>query len=223
MFALGFALALTRAAAAEPVVVDRTLVRFTAPELGGAAHPSFVFERELAFEARLEALADPDHTGVEPFRDRHVRSALERHIAETLLSSLRIDPEPSVARIAAQAKAARVMLMERVGGPERLEEAARAEQISEREIDVLLRRRARASLYLDTMVAPMLRPNESELRILHANRQTPFSSSPYEQVAAPLKRWYAGQRLASAVAAYYQGARARLKVYFLDAVSARGR
>ena len=225
-FALGVGLALAWAptpATAESVVVDRTLVRFTAPELGGARRPSFVFERELAFEARLEALGDPDHTGVEPFRDRHVTSALERHIAETLLSRLHIDPEPSAVQIAAQARAARAMLVERVGGVERLEAAARAEQISELEVQTLLRRRARASLYLDRMVAPMLRPTQSELRTLHASRQTPFSTAPYEDVEPRLRRWYAGQRLASAVSAYYQGARARLKVHFLHAPPAGSR
>jgi hypothetical protein len=78
-----------------PVLVDRAVVRFIAPETGGTRSPRFVFERVLAFEARLEALADPDRQqGTEAFRERHVRAALERHIAETLLASLRIEPEP---------------------------------------------------------------------------------------------------------------------------------
>ena len=39
-------------------VVDRAVVRFFAPETGGTAHPRFVLERTLAFEARLEAMAE---------------------------------------------------------------------------------------------------------------------------------------------------------------------
>ena len=61
--ALGLALSscvLTGSLGAEPVLVDRAVVRFEAPETGGARRPRFVFERELSFEARLEALADPD-------------------------------------------------------------------------------------------------------------------------------------------------------------------
>src|SRR6478609_7179379 len=82
---------------AEPVVVDRAVVRFEAPETGGARRPQFVFERELSFEARLEALADPDRATLAdaPFRERHVSAALDRHIAETILGTLRIEPEPT--------------------------------------------------------------------------------------------------------------------------------
>ena len=47
-----------RAPAGESVLLDRVAVRFTAPETGGIAKPQFIFERELAFEARLEALTD---------------------------------------------------------------------------------------------------------------------------------------------------------------------
>jgi hypothetical protein len=77
---------------AEPVRVDRAVVRFTAPELGGARSPRFVLGRQLAFEARLEALSDSERAGV--YRERHLSAALERHVAETLLAGLRIDPSP---------------------------------------------------------------------------------------------------------------------------------
>src|SRR5262245_35682425 len=52
--------------------VDRVAVRWYAPETGGVNHPQFVFERELAFEARLEAFTDPDPEGG-AYRERHVR------------------------------------------------------------------------------------------------------------------------------------------------------
>src|SRR5262245_17275701 len=77
-------------------LLDRVVVRWYAPETGGIARPQYVFERELAFEARLEAFTDPD-PDADPagFRERHVRAALDRHIAETLLASLAIVPAPS--------------------------------------------------------------------------------------------------------------------------------
>ena len=88
----GCALALVgRPLAAEPVEVDRAVLRFSAPELGGPRAPRFVFARVLSFEARVEALADPDRQG-SAFRERHISAAIERHVAETLLASLRILP-----------------------------------------------------------------------------------------------------------------------------------
>src|SRR5258706_15004408 len=108
----------TRVAVAEaaPVVIDRAVVRFDAPETGGGLRPQFIFERELAFEARLEALADSDraHEGV-PYLDRHVRAALERHVAEELLSHLAMDPEPRPDEIARRAETARAVVEQRVG------------------------------------------------------------------------------------------------------------
>jgi hypothetical protein len=41
-------------------LLDRVVVRWSAPETGGPGKPQFIFERELAFEARLESLMDPD-------------------------------------------------------------------------------------------------------------------------------------------------------------------
>ncbi|WP_437277346.1 hypothetical protein WME90_39850 [Sorangium sp. So ce375] len=202
---------------AAPVQLDRVVVRWHAPETGGVRRPQFIFERELAFEARLEALADPD---AEPglYRDRHVRAALDRHIAETLLASLPISPAPTSAEVAKRAEAARIALEQRARGRARLLAAAAAEGMSSDELDALLRRQARASLYLDRMVAPMLEPTDFELKIVLRSGATPFKDQRYEDVAPALKRWYVGQRLAQALDAYYQNARARVS---LSIVSAR--
>jgi len=204
-------------ALAEPLILDRAVVRFAAPETGGVRSPRFVLERVLAFEARLEALSDPTLRG-EPgteYRERHVRAALERHIAETLLASLRIEPEPTAAELTRQARAARFVLIQRVGGPAALAEAARAEGIGEREILRILRRQARASLYLDRMVAPMLKPSDAELRSIHRTVRTPFHGRPFEEVEDALRRWYVARRLASALTAFYESARSRLEITLL--------
>jgi len=202
-------------AAAEPVLIDRTVVRFSAPELGGPRAPRFVSARSLALEARLEALADPDRTPGVPYRERHVSAALERHVAETLLANLRIEPEPASEELRAQADAARRLAEERAGGAESLAEAARAEGIGQRELVELFQRQARASLYLDRMVAPMLAPSDAELRLLFRNERTPFRDAPFETVLPGLRRWYVSTRLQAALAAYYQNARSRLHVVFL--------
>jgi hypothetical protein len=199
-----------------PIMLDRVVVRWYAPETGGVTRPQFVFERELAFEARIEALADPD-PDAGAYSDRHVRAALDRRIAETLLASLPITPPPRPEEIASRAESARSALEQRVRGRPRLIAAAAAEGISSDELDALLRRQARASLYLDRMVAPMLEPSEFELRAVLRSGTTPFKDQKYEDVAPALKRWYVGQRLAQALEAYYQNARSRVNISLLRA------
>ena len=204
-----------RAAEAQSVVpVARVAVRFTAPETGGIDRPQFILERELAFEARLEALVDGGFraTPEEPYAARHVRAALERHMAEVLLSQLEITPEPTPRELEVRARAARQSLAQQVGGGAELARAASAEGIAAEEVEGLLRRRARASLYLDRMVATMLTPSDTELRIVHRTTRTPFSGAPYETIAPMLQTWYVAQRLNAAVRAFYEGARSRLSV-----------
>jgi hypothetical protein len=197
-----------------PVAIDRVAVRFTAPETGGIDRPEFIFERELAFEARLEALADGGFrvSAEEPYADRHVRAALERHMAEVLLARLEITPDPTPREVAARTRAAQLTLSQQVGGDTALEQASHAEGMSPAELSRLLVRRARASLYLDRMVATMLTPSDTELRIVHRTTRTPFSGAEYEEVAPMLQRWYVAQRLNAAVRAFYEGARSRLQV-----------
>ena len=211
----GSAVFAAASANAEPVVLDRVVVRFIARETGGTASPRFVLERQLAFEARLESLAERTEGEEEPFRLRHVRAALERHIAETVLESLGIEPPPTEAVIAARVDQARLALIERVGGLVPLTEAARAEGIGDGELFRLLRRQALASLYLDRMVAPMLDPTEPELRSIHQTQRTPVSGRPFAEIEPALRRWYVESRLGAALASFYDGLRTRLTVTVL--------
>jgi hypothetical protein len=150
----------------EAVLLDRVVVRFSAPEGPGRERPYFIYERELAFEARLLALSDSTFVPRgEPFRQHHVQAALERRIAETLLASLPIDPPLAEQFIDQQIEAAEAMVWDTSGGKERVSAAARAEGISSLEQRSFFRRRAVASLYLHQMVAPMLEPSQLELRL----------------------------------------------------------
>lgn len=197
------------AAADAPPLLDRVIVRWHAPETGGPSKPQFIFERELAFEARIESMADPDPEPG-PYHDRHVRAALERHITETLLASLPIVPLPDPKEIAARAEVAREIVEQRARGRAKLVAAAVAEGIGAEELSAMFHRQARASLYLDRMIAPMLEPGELELRDLWRTGATPFKDLPFDQVMKPLARWYVGQRLMQALDAYFQNARARV-------------
>ncbi|HVU00924.1 MAG TPA: hypothetical protein VHE30_04200 [Polyangiaceae bacterium] len=207
------ALSLAGPSRADGVEVDRAVLRFVSRETGGVEAPRFVYARELAFEARLEALSEGG-SGAEdpPYRARHVRAAVERHIAETVLESLGITPTPTKQEVASRIEQARLALLERVGGLVPLTEAARAEGIGDSEVLRLLRREALASLYLDRMVAPMLDPTDAELRTVHRTQRTPFSGRPYADVSGALRRWYVGTRLAASLASYYDGLRTRLVV-----------
>ncbi len=219
---LGFALAvglvglgLSGGAGAEPVVVDRTVVRFHAPETGGAARPRFINERTLAFEARIEALAAQEHTADDPYRDRHVGAALERHVSEVLLASLRIEPEPTESVLSRQVELARRVLADRAGGDDALREAQRAEGISNGELTALLRRQARASLYLDRMVAPMLRPSDAELEAIQRGAPAALQNEPFARARPLLLRWYVSRRLAAAMSSFFQEARSRVTITLL--------
>jgi hypothetical protein len=201
---------------ADPLVVDRAVVRFAAREIGGTAAPRFVFERELAFEARLEALAEGDVGDDEPaFRERHVRAALERHVTETVLEGLGVTPAPTLTEISGRIEQARLALVERVGGLVPLMQAARAEGLGDSEVQRLFRREALASLYLDRVIAPMLDPSEAELRALHRTERTPFSGRPYDEIAGSLRRWYVSGRLGAALSSFYDGLRGRLSLTVL--------
>ena len=201
---------------AETTLLDRAVVRFASRETGGTAAPRFVYERELAFEARLEALTEGGaREGDPPFRERHIRAALERHVTETVLESLGITPPPTEVEISKRMDEARLSLVERVGGLIPLGEAARGEGIGESELKRLLRREALASLYLDRMVAPMLSPSDAELRILHRTERTPFAGRPFDEISSSLRRWYVSVRLGTALSAYYDGLRGRVTVTVL--------
>jgi hypothetical protein len=207
-----------RPLAAEPRLVDRAVVRFVASEAGGLRSPQFICERMLAFEARLEALSEPHRTLSDrrrPYLEHHVRAAMERHIAETLLASLAIDPEPTREDLDRQALAAERMLVQRIGGASELESAAAAEGIDRREVHEMLRRRARASLYLDRMVAPMLVPSTAELKRVHLVAPEPLRSRSFSNARLAVERWYVSRQLAAAVTSYYQSARSRVRVTLL--------
>jgi hypothetical protein len=204
------------AGAATPITVDRAVVSFVTRDTGGVAAPRFVFERQLAFEARLEALAEGEvHEGDPPYRARHLRAALDRHIAETVLESLPINPRPNETEIRARIDQARLALIERVGGLVPLREAAAAEGMGDWELGRLLRRQAIASLYLDRMVAPMLDPSDAELRQVLLTQRTPFAGRSFTESAAALRRWYVGTRLQAALASFYDGLRSRLSLTVL--------
>lgn len=223
---------LAQPAMAEPapsgVKLDAVAVRFSAPETGGPVSPRFVFERELAFEARLEALADPRWSKLDRFAEQHVRAALERHIGEVLLASLAIDPAPSLTEVERRVARTRQALIWSVGGDAALQAALEGELLGPADLARILSRRARASLYLDRMVRPQPEPPRTQLRALWRSGPTPFTGRPFKEIRESMIGWYLSERAGSDARAFYASARGRVALawlrrpqYALPAASAR--
>jgi hypothetical protein len=205
---------------AHDVVVGRVEVRFWAPETGGAAHPRFIDDRTLAFEARLAAIAERQEGVGEGYQERHVRDALDHDVGEEMLASLALSlladlpagKRPSTAALAEiQARLASATF-ERLGGRARVEEAAAAEQLDGADVEALLRRQALAAWYLDRTVTPVLEPSEEQLREVFRTSAHPFRGQPFDKVREPLLRWLAVDLVRTAESAFLQGARSRVKV-----------
>lgn len=190
---------------------DRVVVRWHSRATGGVKTPRFITARELAFEARVEALARGEAER-SPYVDKHVQRALERHIAEVILASLPVDKAPTPKQVATQAENARLIIEQQVGGRAVLNKAASAEGISAEELNALLRRRARAGWYIDRMVTPMLSPSELELRLAHKRRQTPYSDQPFAKVVDALRRWWVSRELDEALTRYFRNVRGRVSI-----------
>lgn len=208
--------------------LDRAVIRWYARSTGGVAKPKFITARELAFEARLEALT-AQSTQTAPYTAKDIRSAIQRHISETMLASLPVSDKPTPRQVASYAEAARELIAQRIAadagdkpfdelralGLAKLDAARRAEGISREELDALLRRRARASWYLDKMVAPMLKPTELDLREAHRRGETPFTAQPFDEVRDAIERWYVSARLATALDRYFRNVRSRVRVFVI--------
>jgi hypothetical protein len=201
-------------------VIDRTAVRFYAPETGGTAYPRFILERTLAFEARLEDMTEtPDGIG-ESYDDRDVREALEHHVAEEILSSLADkliadsapDKRPSAADLEAVERSFGNAYIERIGGRARIDGAALAEQIEPTEVDAILRRGALAAWYVDRAVTPLLHPSEEQLRDVFRSSEHPYRGQPFENIRAALERWFVIERVRVAESAFLQAARSRVRI-----------
>jgi hypothetical protein len=201
-------------------VLDRAVARFYAPETGGAARPRFVEQRTLAFEARLEAMAEKPEGIGDGYQDRHVRAALEHHVGEEVLASLAhkliggspANRRPSDADLARVRQDLADALFERLGGKTQVEAAATAEQLDALELDSILRRQALAAWYLDRAVSPLLQPSDEQLREVYRTSTHPYRGRPFDEIRPELARWFLMERVRAAETAFYQGARTRVVV-----------
>jgi hypothetical protein len=217
---LGICGANARAETAPHVVIDRAVVRFYAPETGGTTCPRFVYERALAFEARLEAMGASSQGVGDGYQDHEVRAALEHHVAEEVLATLADKliadsppaKRPTVDELARVERDLSAAMLERLGGRTRVDEAARAEQLEAQEVAAIFRRGALAAWYIDRALTPILHPSEEQLRDVYRTSGHPYRGQPLEQVRAALGRWFVVERARVAESAFLQAARSRVKI-----------
>lgn len=199
-------------AAGKRIAFDRVAVRYTAPETGGIAKPRFLFDRQVAFLVRVEALLEDGQLG-DDYIDRHLRSTVEREIAEQMLAALQVRNEEPL-RLPARVEAARSDLEEQIG-KERLTATMLAEGITDAELDAFLRDRVRAMTYVDREVMPFLQPSEDELYSAFRSAVHPYRASKYEVVRARFLRWYVLTRFRTISLDYLQGVKSRTTIVFL--------
>ncbi|MFO0644271.1 MAG: hypothetical protein U0183_33945 [Polyangiaceae bacterium] len=214
-FALAGGFVLPATASAAPRTVDRVVVRYFAPETGGAARPRFVTERELAFFARVESRAEGVEAVKGDYPTRFVRAALDRIVAEDMLAQLQVrrgvEP-PELPRLADEARAE---LELRVGGPSRLAAIMDEESFDDGELRGSLMRRVRAAYYVDRAIQPILRPSEEELRSAFRTSLHPLRSFRFEDVRPEMARWLVQERLRLVALDFLQAARARVTLAFV--------
>lgn len=236
--ALAFGLALAGAvvapaawadgAAATVVTADTVVVRFHAPETGGASRPRYVTARVLAFEARLVSLENAIGAGVSlagrdpnAYDDRDVRTALDQIIAEEMLAKLPLDKEPDVATLGRVVDTLREALWQRVGGTANFDRAALHEGIAPGEVDAMLRRRARAAIYIDRAFGNILGPTEEQLREVYRTTAHPFRAKRFDDCKDELSRWLVAERFRAAETAFLEGARTRVTVVYVGPTTPR--
>lgn len=210
----------TKAHADDGVIVDRTAVRYTVPETGGAAKPRFVTERELRFWARVEATLDE---GVAPpeFYGRYARTALDRFIAEDMLASLLIERGVEPRDLPKAALEAREELEARFTGQVHLADLMKLDGISENELSAFLRRRVRATIYVDRVIVPILKPGEDEIFQAFRTMPSPFRAFAYEDARGRFLRFYIQERFRSVSLDFVKSARARLSFTILGSTLAQ--
>jgi hypothetical protein len=207
-------------AADDSVRVDRVVATIYAPEMGGAAHPHFVFERLLAFEARVVALLDRGDVGAPAIEERDAREAFDHVVASEILSVLAtkvqgdswVQEGPGAQQVEEAVRRVVEATIERAGGRARLDEAARMEHVGASEVDALLRREGLAAFYLDRAVMPILHPPDEQLREAFRTSAHPFRGRSFDEVRDALSRWVLVGRLRAAETAFLQAARSRIRV-----------
>jgi hypothetical protein len=194
-----------------PTIVDRVVARWRLTVPGARGRTRAIFERELAFDARLDGLASGLEPGA-PIGDRALRVALGRRVATELLDALPLDDPPPPRAIGERAELLRALLAARVGGEARLVSAMIEEGLGVAEVDTWLRRSARAAFVIEQTQGRSLEPTDDELRELASSERARGVRDDEARSLEALRAHVVLRRLADALDAVYQRARPRLSI-----------
>jgi hypothetical protein len=132
-----------------------------------------------------------------------------------MLASLPVERAPSAGTLVATVDAIRAGVEQRAGGHAVVEHALAADGIDATEFAVLIQRQARAALYLDRALPPVLTYTEDQLRETYRTTSHPFRGRRFEECRDDLARWLLIERFRSAEQAYLQTARSRVTITYL--------
>lgn len=131
-----------------------------------------------------------------------------------MLSRLPLDPEPDAAALLRVARILEAAVIDRVGGEAVLSKAGAIEGFDARDVDSYFLHEARAALYVERAISPVLYPTEDVLRDVFRTTAHPYRGAKYEDVHDALDRWFAFERLRAAESQFLQGARTRVKIAY---------
>ena len=220
--AMALSVALATPARAAPTVADRTVARFSDPEAASAAGQRFVMMRELILESWLVAF-ERSPTSNAPPDDKSVRIALERHVIEAVLGDRPLSAAFE-AKVASRIVDVRHAAKLTVGGEKRwsalVEAATGSHDGGAVELASILRRRARAELYLESAVGLSYEPTDGEIAAFHSTQSGAlFAKDRWNEpmnelaVAAPRIRAYLRTlKLREGALAYQQAVRSKLRL-----------
>ena len=204
-------------AATASVELERTAVRYSAPETGGYGKPRYISQRVLSFLARLEATSEKNPN---IYEQRYLRAASERYVAEDMLNELLIRSGKEPDELPRLVELARADLCIRLGSCAVLDEARTIEGLEEAELTALLRRKVRAATYIDRTVTQIFRPAEDEVFDAYRTAQHPFRGQAFDACKGELSRWLTFEKLRVSELEFLQSARARVRIVALFLPSA---
>ncbi|HEX7600432.1 MAG TPA: hypothetical protein VF316_02460, partial [Polyangiaceae bacterium] len=90
--------------------------------------------------------------------------------------------------------------------------------IASTEVDAMLRRRARAAIYIDRAVGNILGPTEEQLHDVYRTTAHPFRAKRFDDCHDDLARWLVAERFRAAETAFLEGARTRVTIVYVGPI-----
>ncbi|CAN5549100.1 hypothetical protein BH09MYX1_BH09MYX1_64530 [soil metagenome] len=131
-----------------------------------------------------------------------------------MLAKLPLEREPDVPALDKVAELLRQATRERVGGATAFDRASAIEGLAPDEVQAVMRRRARAAMYVDRVIGSVLAPSEEQIREVYRTTAHPYRAKRFDDCREELTRWIVLERVRAAESTFLQGARSRVTVVY---------